>query len=357
MKATAKWKPPVKILVDNIPDGAIMMWTKEAMPNNNWQICDGKNGTNVDLSNQFVMSAGKIATSNGKGDGTIGPYSFGKQGGTNEITLLPENMPNNWPKIHDPGHIHSAEAGMLPGKVAATSDQSFMGYLTTGYGSTGPATPPLNLDNMLSNVGIQEKGSGVQYDNRPLYYALYFIQKIVTSTTATEITETSADLLHAPMGAIMMWSGAAHKIPHGWSLCDNSQGTLDLRNRFIVGAPNRPSSTKPIKPLQTGGQNSLELKIKHMPSGWPSIIDETHNHFAHIHLKYSPVIGVTSPAPDYFLQSGDVNPMDPTNIPIQINTNKTNVSIPDKGQGVAVNNMPVYFPLYYIQKIDTYGQK
>jgi len=33
-----------------------------------------------------------------------------------------------------------------------------------------------------------------------------------------------------------MWSGAVLDIPEGWALCDGTQGTPDLRNRFIVGS-------------------------------------------------------------------------------------------------------------------------
>lgn len=39
-----------------------------------------------------------------------------------------------------------------------------------------------------------------------------------------------------PAGIILMWSGNINSIPDGWQLCDGSNGTPDLRNRFIVGA-------------------------------------------------------------------------------------------------------------------------
>ena len=37
-----------------------------------------------------------------------------------------------------------------------------------------------------------------------------------------------------PVGGIIMWSGAT--VPAGWGLCDGTQNTPDLRNRFIVGS-------------------------------------------------------------------------------------------------------------------------
>lgn len=39
-----------------------------------------------------------------------------------------------------------------------------------------------------------------------------------------------------PSGGIIMWSGDISKIPAGWKLCDGSNGTPDLRDRFVVGA-------------------------------------------------------------------------------------------------------------------------
>ena len=39
-----------------------------------------------------------------------------------------------------------------------------------------------------------------------------------------------------PAGVITLWSGASSAIPSGWALCNGSNGTPDLRNRFIVGA-------------------------------------------------------------------------------------------------------------------------
>lgn len=37
-------------------------------------------------------------------------------------------------------------------------------------------------------------------------------------------------------GMIMLWSGSSASIPSGWLLCNGSNSTPDLRNRFVVGA-------------------------------------------------------------------------------------------------------------------------
>jgi hypothetical protein len=39
-----------------------------------------------------------------------------------------------------------------------------------------------------------------------------------------------------PSGVIVLWSGTAANIPTGWLLCNGSNGTPDLRDRFVVGA-------------------------------------------------------------------------------------------------------------------------
>lgn len=38
-----------------------------------------------------------------------------------------------------------------------------------------------------------------------------------------------------PSGVVLIWTGAADAVPEGWALCDGSNGTPDLRGRFVVG--------------------------------------------------------------------------------------------------------------------------
>ena len=57
-----------------------------------------------------------------------------------------------------------------------------------------------------------------------------------------------------------MWSGASTSIPTGWLLCNGSNNTPDLRNRFIVGAGSSYSVGA------TGGEATHTLTIDEMPS-------------------------------------------------------------------------------------------
>lgn len=63
-----------------------------------------------------------------------------------------------------------------------------------------------------------------------------------------------------PDGGIIMWSGSVASIPTGWALCNGSNGTPDLRNRFIVGAGSTYS------PGNTGGANTVTLTVAQIPA-------------------------------------------------------------------------------------------
>lgn len=47
-----------------------------------------------------------------------------------------------------------------------------------------------------------------------------------------------------------MWHGQIVDIPNGWALCDGTQGTPDLRARFVRGAP------LGLNPGRTGGTDA-----------------------------------------------------------------------------------------------------
>lgn len=44
-------------------------------------------------------------------------------------------------------------------------------------------------------------------------------------------------------GAILLWSGSIASIPTGWVLCNGSNDTPDLRDKFIVGAKQDDAGT------------------------------------------------------------------------------------------------------------------
>lgn len=80
----------------------------------------------------------------------------------------------------------------------------------------------------------------------------------LTATTAQLNSLASGGTI--PTGGIIMWSGAVSAIPTGWVLCDGSNSTPDLRNRFVVGA----GSTYAVN--ATGGADSVTLSTANMPA-------------------------------------------------------------------------------------------
>lgn len=63
-----------------------------------------------------------------------------------------------------------------------------------------------------------------------------------------------------PKGVIVMWSGTLATIPAGWALCDGTNGTPDLQNKFIRGA------TTTTLPGTKGGADTVTLATTNLPS-------------------------------------------------------------------------------------------
>jgi hypothetical protein len=70
------------------------------------------------------------------------------------------------------------------------------------------------------------------------------------SDDSTRLATTAFVRDIVPAGIIAMWSGLVANIPSGWVLCNGSNGTPDLRDRFIVGAGSTYS------PGATGGSTA-----------------------------------------------------------------------------------------------------
>ena len=73
-----------------------------------------------------------------------------------------------------------------------------------------------------------------------------------------------------PRGVVVMWSGSFTNVPEGWGVCDGSNGTPDLRDRFVVGASQSDQgvakTTVSGALSQTGGEATHTLTIAEMPS-------------------------------------------------------------------------------------------
>lgn len=96
----------------------------------------------------------------------------------------------------------------------------------TGTGSTGTYT--VNTSQLVG-AGTTLTGAASAIASTPAAGD----NSVNIATTAFVQTALSGAFIS---GMIMMWSGTIATIPSGWLLCNGSNGTPDLRNRFIVGA-------------------------------------------------------------------------------------------------------------------------
>ncbi len=217
------------------------------------------------------------------------------------------------------------------------------------------------------------------------------------TTLQTNLTALITELnTQMGVGMIMMWSGSIATIPSGWHLCDGTAGTIDLRDRFVVGAG--ISYTVGV----TGGSATNTLSVANLPAHNHPISDPGHAHAttqsAHAHAINDPGHAHAVADPGHYHGFLDVNgnPISfiGTNnggfsivggsnaqasnrttavttgigiygsttgigiygntIPISINGATTGITTTNTGSGTAVNNLPPYYALAYIQRTGTW---
>ena len=87
----------------------------------------------------------------------------------------------------------------------------------------------LNSSNPLSTDSVSQSDDHIRLIKSAIKATFPNLTGPVTATQAA---------LNAPIpaGLIALWSGSIAAVPSGWALCNGSNGTPDLRDRFIVGA-------------------------------------------------------------------------------------------------------------------------
>jgi len=84
-------------------------------------------------------------------------------------------------------------------------------------------------------------------------------------------TEVPSSAL-VPIGGIIIWSGAVGAIPANWQICDGTNGTPDLRNRFVIGA----GDTYAVD--ATGGSATKDLSHTHAVGTLAAANESAHTH-------------------------------------------------------------------------------
>jgi microcystin-dependent protein len=166
-----------------------------------------------------------------------------------------------------------------------------------------------------------------------------------TSTTQIASTAFVATAVAAafPSGGIIIWSGSVASVPSGWYLCNGSNGTPDLRDRFIVGA----GSTYAV--ADTGGSaNAIAVSHTHTAT---TASDGTHNHDV-VGTKSD---GYTIYGADkfYTVSSGGpsqyVDALKSTGI-ASAGSHTHTITVASAGSSGTNANLPPYYALAYIMK-------
>lgn len=142
-----------------------------------------------------------------------------------------------------------------------------------------------------------------------------------------------------PRGAIIMWSGTIATIPIGWALCDGTNGTPDLQNRFILGVPIGQD------PGITGG-TSLHAH---------TIVSHTHGMGNHTHA-YSGATGAQIQGPAGFCDDSGGTYLSGTNHTHSCNgtSNGPSTNTTDGSEQLTtsnISNLPPYYTLAFIIKL------
>lgn len=128
---------------------------------------------------------------------------------------------------------------------------------------------------------------------------------IVSGEKETQVVEVAPYLVKAPVGTIVYWSGSVDNIPAGWHICDGTDGTPDLRNRFIMGAgpdyfglvftstnQGQPSTTSSI--ALTTKKDISSVKISY------EVSCESYGDYFYIYKGSNQEKGVTGVVSDYY---------------------------------------------------------
>lgn len=194
-----------------------------------------------------------------------------------------------------------------------------------------------------------------------------------TSTSTDAITGAQARALAYKVGEVKMWHGAVANIAAtwgpGWQLCDGTNGTADLRDKFIVGAGNS------YTPGATGGAATVALSIANLPPHNHGVTENPHTHGTtenpHTHTSGPHNHGTGSGYPFWTGTPGGGSSTNLTggsnainlenatgNTAVTINAAATGLSVnaavtgistQNTGSGTAVENRPPYYALCFIE--------
>lgn len=241
---------------------------------------------NMQIINRLTSEAGTIALSGTThtltlSDGILseGHYAVllfgGSPSGTNTVTISPNDAQRVFIVQNGSGESVILTQGS-GGNVTVPNGSQAIVYCS-GAGSTAAVvditTTYLRGENNLSDVD----DIAAALENLGLTATASEINVLDGATVSTDELNTldgvdtaGTGFGYVPQGGIIMWSGAVVDIPTGWALCDGSDGTPDLRDRFVVGAGGAYAVD------DTGGADTVTLTEAQIP---------THAHYVNLNTN------------------------------------------------------------------------
>lgn len=138
-----------------------------------------------------------------------------------------------------------------------------------------------------------------------------------------------------PTGGIIIWSGSTGSVPSGWLLCDGTNGTPDLRDRFIVGAGNTYA-------VNATGGSADAITVTHTHTATSVVTDAGHTH--------NTIVAGFPNDPIQAYAMGNT----PTGGTFATNSATTGITVATTNANAGVSgtnaNLPPYYALAYIQK-------
>jgi hypothetical protein len=132
-----------------------------------------------------------------------------------------------------------------------------------------------------------------------------------------------------PSGGIIMWSGSIVSIPAGWYLCDGTNSTPDLRDKFVVGA-----GTTYAVGATGGSPNAIVVSHTHTAT----VTDPGHSH------------SYTATTFNRNQNTGQTQAGSAITGTTASNTTGITVGISTTGSSATNANLPPYYALAYIMK-------
>jgi hypothetical protein len=214
-----------------------------------------------------------------------------------------------------------------------------IGSFTVNGGLTVSGTTTLSGALTYGNVALSNSVTGtgsMVLSASPTFTGVPAAPTAAAGTNTTQIATTAFALANGvPTGAIILWSGSIATIPSGWVLCNGSNGTPDLRDRFVICA----GGTYAV--AATGGNADATL-VSHTHTATSSVVDPGHAHT----FLIGPRLGGSYSYPS--------NSDSAASNGVGTNSNTTGITVTTtnstEGSSATGANLPPYYALAYIMK-------